>query len=87
MEIHVDRFGRVVIPKAVRSHLGLQTGAALEVEERPHELRLRPVHAEPTLLLKGGVLVFTGTAAGEVAGAVRTHREERLSRFARQPRR
>ena len=87
MEIHVDRFGRVVIPKAVRTHLGLRTGAALEVEEREQDILLRPVREEPRLLMKHGVLVCSGTAAGTLTDAVRTHREERLSHLARRLRR
>lgn len=87
MEIHVDRFGRVVIPKGVRTHLGLRTGAALEVEEREQDILLRPVREEPRLLLKHGVLVCSGTASGTLTEAVRTHREARLSHLARRLRR
>ena len=87
MEIHVDRFGRVVIPKAVRTHLGLRAGAALKVEEHEQEIRLKPVREESRLLLKHGVLVFSGTASGTLMEAVRAHREERLSHLARRLRR
>lgn len=83
MEIHVDRFGRVVIPKGIRIHLGLQTGSTLEVEEHEQEILLRPVREEPRLLLKHGVLVCSGTASGSLTEAVRTHREARLSHLAR----
>ena len=87
MEIHVDQFGRVVIPKEVRTRLGLQTGSTLEVEEHEQEILLRPVREEPRLLLKQGVLVFSGTASGTLTEAVRTHREERISHPARRLRR
>ena len=79
----MDRFGRVVIPKEVRTRLGLRTGAALEVEEREQDILLRPVREEPRLLLKHGVLVCSGTASGTLTEAVRTHREARLSHLAR----
>ena len=82
MEIRVDRFGRVVLPKAVRTHLGLRTGTALQVEERERDILLRPVRETPSLLLKDGVLVFSGSAAGDLTEAIRAHRAERANQIA-----
>ena len=86
MYTHVDRFGRVIIPKPVRSHLGLRAGSALEVEELAQEIRLRPVSEEPALTRKEGVLVFTGRAAGDLREALRRHRDERLGHVTRRVR-
>lgn len=87
MEIHVDRFGRVVIPKEVRIHLGLRTGSVLDVEEHEQEVLLRPVREAPHLLLKDGVLVFSGTAAGALPEAIRAHRADRVRQVTRRLRR
>ncbi|MBI3292898.1 MAG: AbrB/MazE/SpoVT family DNA-binding domain-containing protein [Elusimicrobia bacterium] len=81
METTLDKFGRVVIPKEVRDDLGLQPGAVLLVEEHPHEILLRPVQGEPQVIVKDGILVFTGHPTGHIADALHAHREERLKRL------
>jgi len=74
----MDKFGRILIPKRIRDNLGLKAGAALEIELDGQGLVMKPVREEPRVLDKGGVLVFTGTAAGDIMGAVTSHREQRL---------
>ncbi|MEK6697494.1 MAG: AbrB/MazE/SpoVT family DNA-binding domain-containing protein [Nitrospirota bacterium] len=78
MKTTLDRFGRVVVPKDIRDRLGLKPGAELEIDEQGNEVVLKPVEHETPLKLEEGVLVFTGTATGDLKEAVRTHREERL---------
>ena len=80
-QVSLDRFGRIVLPKDVRDRLGLEPGAMLEIEEAGDEIRLKPVREEPCFVLKGGVLVYTGKAIGDVDGAVRAHREGRLKKL------
>lgn len=87
METRLDRFGRVVLPKAAREALGLRPGATLAVEEGEDAIVLRPLRGEPNVVEKGGVLVFTGSAAGDVGEAVRAHRRERLASAALRRRR
>jgi AbrB family looped-hinge helix DNA binding protein len=82
MEITVDRFGRVVIPKEVREDLGLQPGSVLRVEEREDEILLTPLRDGPPTRIKGGVLVFSGEPAGDLLEAVKRHRDERAKRVA-----
>ncbi len=79
METTLDRFGRVVIPKQVRDHLGLQPGAVLQIKQDRQKILMEPVHGEPRLALKKGILVFQGTAAGDIVGAIKKHRGKRLS--------
>jgi len=81
MDVTLDRFGRLVIPKAVRSALGLGPGSTLEIEEQEGALLLRPRRPEPDLVEEDGVLVFTGEAAGDLEAAVESHRRERLARL------
>jgi AbrB family looped-hinge helix DNA binding protein len=78
-ETSIDEFGRVVIPKRVRSNLGLEPGTVLEVDELEDGILLKASRRKPPLRVDGGVLVFTGKAAGDLEGAVRRHREERLA--------
>lgn len=77
----VDRFGRVVIPKETRDHFGLAPGASVTVIDAEEGILLKPGAAEAPLAQKGGVLVFSGEAAGDVTGLVRASREERIRRL------
>lgn len=62
MKLHVDNFGRIVLPKALRVRLGLGTGTVLEVAESADGLLLRRVEQRPSLVQEEGVLVHTGKA-------------------------
>ena len=43
--VRVSSKGQVVLPAAIRNHLGLHTGAQLEVVSEPEGIRLRVVRA------------------------------------------
>ncbi|MBW2580667.1 MAG: AbrB/MazE/SpoVT family DNA-binding domain-containing protein [Deltaproteobacteria bacterium] len=81
METTLDKFGRVVIPKRVREHLGLTPGTALEIEAIGEDVVLKPVREESHIRDKEGVLVFTGSATGDLLEALKRHREERSSKI------
>ena len=87
MQTTVDRFGRIVIPKELRTELGLEAGSALELEERGGTIVLKPVTGSTELVEEDGVLVFVGPVASDLAGAVRRHREERINHLTPQGRR
>jgi AbrB family looped-hinge helix DNA binding protein len=78
MKMMMDRFGRVVVPKDIRDRLGLRPGVEIEIDEKNNELVLRSVEHEPSLTLKKGILVFSGKMTGDLRGAVKAHRSERL---------
>ena len=82
MEATLDRFGRVLIPKRVRDHLGLTPGAILRIEEVGQEILLRPACEEPPVVDRDGVLVYTGEATGNVVVSVHRGREDRLDHLA-----
>jgi len=74
----LDRFGRILIPKAVRDDLGLEPGAVLHVQEQDDGIVLKPVDQSVPIQLKKGVLVFTGAATGDITDVLARHRDERL---------
>lgn len=81
MKTTLDRFGRVVVPKDIRDRLGLRPGAEIEIDEKENAVVLKPVEHEPVLMVKEGVLVYSGKAVGDIRGAVRAHREERVRKL------
>jgi AbrB family looped-hinge helix DNA binding protein len=77
MKTTLDRFGRVVVPKTLRDQLGLRAGAVIEIEEDDGRIMLRPVDDESPLIARDGILVFNGSALGDLENSVAAHREER----------
>jgi len=81
METTLDKFGRVVIPKRVRDDLGLKPGAVLQIEQADQRILMEPVHEGPHVVVKNGVLVFSGTATGDIVGAIQGNRQARLEKI------
>jgi len=79
VETTLDKFGRIVIPKRVRDDLGLKPGAVFKIEQADQRILMEPVNEEQHVVVKNGVLVFSGTATGDIVGAIQAHRKERLS--------
>ena len=80
MQLVLDRFGRVVLPKLIRDNLGLRPGDALDLEEREESVVLHPQRLRPAIEEKDGLLVFAGTADESLEKAVEQHRQDRLRR-------
>jgi hypothetical protein len=49
----------------------------MRIEETDQTIILKPVRGEPNLVLKDGVLVYSGTPVGDLEKAIEKHREER----------
>jgi AbrB family looped-hinge helix DNA binding protein len=81
IETTIDRFGRVLVPKALRDQLGLKPGSVLEMEDSGNEIRIKPVRDRPLLVKKGKVLVYAGKASGNILEVVKAHREARFERL------
>ena len=81
MQLSIDKFGRVVLPKAIRDELGLVPGVPLKVKRTEQGIQLEPVLEKPVLVKKDGVLVHTGTAVGDMDEAVRSRRVARMAFF------
>lgn len=85
MDVTLDKFGRILIPKAVRDGLGLKPGTALHLEITEQEggermLALRPAHERPLLVEEEGLLVYTGALQTEDFDLVEHLRTLRVER-------
>ena len=78
METSLDRFGRIVIPKKIREDFNLKAGTPIRIEEGEKAIILIPVHGEPNLQVKDGVLVFSGSPLEDFGNALAKHRDERI---------
>lgn len=79
MDTTIDRFGRIVIPQKNRNDFNLKAGTQISIEASEQAIILKPIHAEPNLILKEGVLVFSGSPTGNIEEALKKHRMETYS--------
>jgi AbrB family looped-hinge helix DNA binding protein len=82
-KLHIDRAGRVVLPKPIRERLQLEPGESLEIESFDDHIVLRPVRLNATMRKELGVLVFdTGEpiSASDVRQTIQEVRNERSDR-------
>lgn len=49
---NIDKFGRISIPKKMRKMLGLDESSTVYIEDRNHELVIRPVHKKNSNAVK-----------------------------------
>jgi AbrB family looped-hinge helix DNA binding protein len=85
METTLDRFGRILIPKKIREDLDLKPGTQIRIEETGQTIILKPVRGEPNLVLKNGVLVYSGTPVGDLETVLERHRKERAKSLYENP--
>jgi bifunctional DNA-binding transcriptional regulator/antitoxin component of YhaV-PrlF toxin-antitoxin module len=86
MELSIDKFGRVVLPKKLREHLGVGLSLKVEVKETPEGILLKPVRRASSLMRKDGILILKGS--GQKSDHIDWHslvddeREERIRKIA-----
>lgn len=81
METRLDKFGRIVIPKSVRDHLGLSTGAVLYVEEQNHDIILKIADHHAPLKVQDGITVYTAKSVDDIEKTQEKERDERLDKL------
>jgi AbrB family looped-hinge helix DNA binding protein len=80
IQVSMDRSGRILLPKVIRTRLGLKPGAKLEVDIHPiDEAQLHLVTRTPVVANKNGVLVVKSETIGNLQDAVEQVREDRLA--------
>ena len=83
IEVHIDKTGRIVVPKKLRDDLGLAPGDNLLIDSDGEQLILRPAEPQPTLVKKAGIWVLQGTGASDesIPDLIDREREKRIREF------
>jgi len=81
MQLTIDKFGRILIPKVLRDDFNLTPGALLEIEEKTDQIVLKPVREKPAVIQKKGILVYTGKPVGRIEDTINQERENRLRKI------
>ena len=86
MELTIDKFGRVVLPKKLREHLGVGPSLKVEVKETAEGILLKPVRRASNLMRKDGILILKGSGQKsnhiDWNSLVDDEREERIRKIA-----
>lgn len=78
MDVVIDKFGRIVIPKSIRHNLGLKPGSIMQITEQDHSIVLKKEDSKPPIQRKGNLVVFTGEAVGDIETSLKNIRDKRL---------
>lgn len=62
MKLHMDKSGRIVVPKPLRERLGLASESELEAVEQSGGILLRRLSQQPSMVQVKGLWVHQGTA-------------------------
>ncbi|HEX5309433.1 MAG TPA: AbrB/MazE/SpoVT family DNA-binding domain-containing protein [Solirubrobacteraceae bacterium] len=81
MQVTIDRAGRIVVPKPVRSELGLTAGTSLQIEVVEDRIELYAPRSQPNVIdgPYGPVIAPTGSpiSADSARAALEAIRERR----------
>lgn len=77
MELTLDKFGRILIPKEIREELGLHPGSSLQIERNKKGIQLCPIEGNQAVVKKGNLLVFVGKLLEDPDDVLRKLRDER----------
>jgi bifunctional DNA-binding transcriptional regulator/antitoxin component of YhaV-PrlF toxin-antitoxin module len=79
IKVSLDDNGRILIPAALQSSLGLSPGMNLVVEEGEQDnVRLRVQSKPPVLVDKAGVLVVRAEPLSDLTNVARRERDRRV---------
>ena len=74
----IDKFGRILIPKKVREHLGIKPASALNIKDDGKRIIIEPVSEEEPIVEKDGLLIFTGKVLSNLDQELELNRKQRM---------
>ncbi len=82
MLTNLDKFGRIVIPYAIREDMGLKPGDPLEVSWTGMEILIKPATEESPLMVREGILVYVARSEeGSEESALEEDRRRRMRKI------
>ena len=81
MVTSLDKFGRVIIPKKFREHLGISFNTSLNISEDGKRIVIEPVQEKEPLVDKDGILVFTGKLDIKKNDFIQKDRNQRMKKL------
>ena len=76
----LDKFGRILIPKKFREHLGISSDTPMNIVEDGERIIIEPIREKEPLVKKDGLIIFTGKIQGDLDQALRSNRSRRMKK-------
>jgi AbrB family looped-hinge helix DNA binding protein len=77
----LDKFGRVIIPKRVREHLGIDTKTSLNISEDGKRIVIELIKEKAPVIDRNGILVFTGKLEDKESELIKSDRNRRMKKL------
>lgn len=77
----LDKFGRVIIPKKFREHLGISSDTPLNISEDGKRIVIEPIQKKEPFVNKDGILVFTGKLDKKKNDVIKNDRNQRMKKL------
>ena len=77
----LDKFGRVIIPKRFREHLGINFKSTLNISEDGKRIVLELVQEREPIVDRNGILVFTGNLESPKSDLLKSDRNKRMHKL------
>lgn len=77
----LDKFGRIIIPHAIRMDMGLKPGDSLEVSWTGSEIRIKPAADESPMVIREGILVYDAKSDSGTEAALEEDRRRRTRKI------
>ncbi|MCH8326782.1 MAG: AbrB/MazE/SpoVT family DNA-binding domain-containing protein [Bacteroidetes bacterium] len=81
MVITLDKFGRIIIPKRFREHLGINFGTSLNISEDGKRIVIELVQKQEPVVDKDGILIFTGKLDNKKSDFIKNDRNQRMHKL------
>ncbi len=76
----LDKFGRVLIPKKLREHLGIAINSSINIIDEGNRIVIEPVIENSPIVDKDGILVFTGKIQNDLENEIGLNRRRRMNK-------
>ncbi len=77
----LDKYGRVIIPKKVREHLGIDTKSSLNISEDGKRIIIELIKEKAPVVDRDGILVFTGKLEDKKSELIKSDRNKRMKKL------
>lgn len=77
----LDKFGRVIIPKRLREHLGINSETTLNISEEDERIVIELVKEKEPVVDREGILVFTGKLDKKSSDLIKSDRNKRMRKL------
>jgi AbrB family looped-hinge helix DNA binding protein len=77
----LDKYGRVIIPKKVREHLGIDTKSSLNISEDGKRIIIELIKEKAPVVDRDGILVFSGKLEDKKSELIKSDRNKRMKKL------